>query len=126
LIRHPKPWRRINVFVCSRGGRHSANLPSQFVRNTTVNITLSTRVDEQKQKHPPSPVQPVSRHQNVSLADRAALHLGLALITWSRRSRTVAPEASQVDLNTRREASLARAARESQWQLALYQSQARR
>jgi hypothetical protein len=96
------------------------------VRNTTVNTTLSTRVDDQNQKHPPSPVEPVSRPRNVSLADRAALHLGLALITWSRRPRTIAPEASRVDLNTRRAAALARAARESRWQLALYQSQVRR
>ena len=47
-----------------------------------MNTTLSTSVDTHHQYHPP---QPVARVRRVRLADRVALHLGLALITWSRR-----------------------------------------
>jgi len=58
-------------------------------------------------QHPPSrsAEQPV----RVRLADRIALRLGLALITWSRRSRT--PETRERRA-TRVEHELAREARE--------------
>lgn len=90
-----------------------------------MNTTLSTPVDEQNHKHPPS-LENHSSVQSVSLADRAALHLGVALITWSRRPRTVAAQPSREQLNERRIAAAARSAREREWLLALYLSQARR
>jgi hypothetical protein len=96
------------------------------VRNTIVNTVLSTTVDEQTHTHPPSPLEHRSKAHTVSLADRAALHLGLALITWSRRPRTVAPETSRDELNGRRLATAARTEREREWQLALYLGQPRR
>jgi hypothetical protein len=91
-----------------------------------VNTVLSTPVDEQNHKHPPSSLEHVSSVRSVSLADRAALHLGLALITWSRRPRTVTPSSSSDQLRARRQAATARATREREWQLALYLSQLRR
>jgi hypothetical protein len=91
-----------------------------------MNTVLSTPVDEQNHNHPPSSLEHRSSVRTVSLADRAALHLGLALITWSRRPRTVAPQARRDDLLRRSQAESARAAREREWQLALYLSQPRR
>jgi len=40
-------------------------------------------------QHPPQQVLALEHHEvtRVSLLDRVALHLGLALITWSRRTR---------------------------------------
>ena len=91
-----------------------------------MNTVLSTPVDEQNHKHPPSSLEHHASVRTVSLADRAALHLGLALITWSRRPRTVAPSSSSDQLRARRQAATARATREREWQLALYLSQLRR
>lgn len=91
-----------------------------------MNTVLSTPVDEQNHTHPPSWVDHQSNTRTVSLADRAALHVGLALITWSRRPRTVASPTSPEELHTRRQAAFARAKREREWQLALYLSQGRR
>ena len=90
-----------------------------------MNTVLSTRVDEQKHQHPPSPLARVVRARRVSLADRVALHLGLALVTWSRRPRTVAQKPS-VDRWVRNERARERAAREAQWEHAIYLSQPRR
>jgi hypothetical protein len=50
---------------------------------------MNTTLSRTRQLHPPQPEvqvepRPVAR---VSLLDRAALHVGLALITWSRRTR---------------------------------------
>jgi hypothetical protein len=91
-----------------------------------MNTVLSTPVDEQNQTHPPSSLEHRVTVRNVTLADRAALHLGLALITWSRRPRTVAPRSASDELHTRREAAAARVERERLWQLAVYLSQPRR
>jgi hypothetical protein len=91
-----------------------------------MNAVQSTSVDELNHTHPPSSPGHLPGARTVSLADRAALHLGLALITWSRRPRTVAPQPSNGDLQTRRQAAHARDAREREWQLALYLSQPRR
>jgi hypothetical protein len=65
-----------------------------FQRITLVNTTLSASVDVQS-THPPQslPVTTASKRQ-VSLADRVALHVGLALITWSRRSHASSATAS--------------------------------
>jgi hypothetical protein len=95
------------------------------VRNTIVNTVLSTTVDKQTHTHPPSSLGHPSSARTVSLADRVALHLGLALITWSRRPRTAASNSSDA-LRARRQAAIARAKREREWQRALYLSQFRR
>jgi hypothetical protein len=66
-----------------------------------MNTVLSTQIDEQKYQHPPSRVEQRARPRRVTVADRAALHLGLALITWSRRTRAVVPEPSREQLHAR-------------------------
>jgi hypothetical protein len=91
-----------------------------------VNTLLSTTVDEQNYNHPPSSPERRSTARRVSLADRVALHLGLALVTWSRRARTVAPVRTRDDHRRHRSIAAARAAREHEWQLSLYLSQLRR
>jgi hypothetical protein len=83
-----------------------------------VNTMLSTQVDEQNYEHPPSPTE-LTKSGQVTLADRVALHLGLALITWSRRPRTVAPQPSFDELRFRRAHSRERAEREWQTERAL-------
>jgi hypothetical protein len=70
-----------------------------------VNTVLSTSVDEHHHQHP-SPLASVRR---VSVADRVALHLGLALITWSRRPAKAAHQPSRNELHQR---SVERTARE--------------
>jgi hypothetical protein len=80
-----------------------------------MNTVLSTRVDEQHHKHPPGTRVHVERAARVSLADRVALRLGLALITWSRRSRTVAPRPTLDELHARTERAAERTARERRW-----------
>jgi hypothetical protein len=83
-----------------------------------VNTVLSTHVDKQKYEHPPSRTE-LAKTGQVTLADRVALHLGLALITWSRRPRTVGPQPSRDELRLRGELSLERAEREWQTERAL-------
>jgi hypothetical protein len=91
-----------------------------------MNTVLSTPVDEHNHTRPPSPLDHRSNARTVSLADRAALHLGVALITWSRRPRTVAPQPTEDDLWMRNERARERVARERLWTEALYLSQPRR
>jgi hypothetical protein len=91
-----------------------------------VNTVLSTRVDKQNDHHPPSPRGAAPRPRHISVADRAALHLGLALITWSRRPHAAVPELNRDDLHARHERAAARADRERLWLLAMYLSQPRR
>jgi hypothetical protein len=76
-----------------------------------MNTVLSTPVDEQNHTHPPSRAQ-LSHPRRVGLADRVALHLGLALITWSRRPRTVAPTPSRDEQRALHARSVERAERE--------------
>jgi hypothetical protein len=76
-----------------------------------MNTVLLTRVDEH-QPHPPSP-------QRVSLPDRVALHLGLALITWSRRPRRT-PLEREYNPHAHREREQYLRQREAQWQLATH------
>jgi hypothetical protein len=83
-----------------------------------VNTLVSTSVDEQH--HPPSPSR-VTSPRGVALADRVALHLGLALITWSRRPRR-ATLVREYNPHAHRERELARRKREEQWQRAMYVS----
>ena len=54
-----------------------------------MNTTLSTT--RGRHDHPPQPAgeQPQHLVRRVSLLDRAALHLGVALITWGRRPLAV-------------------------------------
>jgi hypothetical protein len=88
-----------------------------------MNTTVSTHVD--KTGHPPSSVHtaPVRR---VSLPDRLALHLGLALITWSRRPHTAVGRPTWTDAYARNERARERAERERAWQLATFLTQPRR
>jgi len=83
-----------------------------------VNTALSTRVDEQNYKHHPQHTVSVRR---VGLADRVALHVGLALVTWSRRPLVAAPARDARLAQHRHE--LARELREHQWQLNLSRPQ---
>jgi hypothetical protein len=73
---------------------------------------LSTPVDEKNYKHPHAQLYQRASPRHVTLADRAALHLGLALITWSRRARVVAPQPGRDELRARYATSVARAERE--------------
>jgi hypothetical protein len=91
-----------------------------------VNTVLSTRVDEQHQQHPPSWLNHAPARPRVSLADRVALHLGLALVTWSRRPHRVAPQATGPHLQSQRKLAEQRAVRERTWLLGIYLSQYRR
>ncbi len=87
-----------------------------------MNTTLSTRVDEQNVKHPPLSALP-----RLGLADRVALRVGLALITWSRRPRAAVPAPTrQRDERLVRRNELARAERERHWALLLQLGQPRR
>jgi hypothetical protein len=54
-----------------------------------MNTTLSTTFG--RHDHPPSPVREERQRlaRRVSLLDRAALHLGVALIAWGRRPLAV-------------------------------------
>jgi hypothetical protein len=70
----------------------------------TLSTTLeSTTVDSQP--HPPQPPQPPTSRvvRRVGLADRIALHVGLALITWSRRPSATGPSRATVIERLRRE-----------------------
>ncbi len=51
-----------------------------------MNATLSTAPG--RHDHPPQPVTVYQPHR-VNLLDRLALHVGLALVMWGRRSRTL-------------------------------------
>ncbi|WAB81678.1 hypothetical protein OVN18_01265 [Microcella daejeonensis] len=64
----------------------------------------------------PSIVHPQSvpaRPRRVSLPDRIALRIGIALVQWSRRPRVIVTRASII---RRREAQHDRRRREQQWQ----------
>jgi hypothetical protein len=52
-----------------------------------MNTTLSTAPS--RHDHPPQHEHELQPRNRVNLPDRIALHLGLALIKWGRRSRTV-------------------------------------
>ncbi len=80
-----------------------------------MNTVLSTPVDEQHQPHPPSP-------RRVTLPDRVALHLGLALITWSRRPHA-AVVVREHNPRAREERERYLREREEKWRLAMYVSQ---
>jgi hypothetical protein len=91
-----------------------------------MNTVLSTHVDEHHQQHPPSSRKTASSLRRVTLPDRVALHLGLALIVWSRRPHPPVERQLSSDLHARNERARERAERERKWELATYLSQARR
>jgi hypothetical protein len=91
-----------------------------------MHTVMSTRVDEHTNTHPPTPRVHVAQVRRVAFPDRVALHVGLALVTWSRRPRTLAPVPSVPDEWTRNERARERAEREARWLHALYLSQPRR
>jgi hypothetical protein len=64
-----------------------------------MNTTLSVQVDRAVE-HPPQPAASVRR---VGLVDRLALHVGLALITWSRRPDSARPSHDQRNARVARE-----------------------
>jgi hypothetical protein len=84
-----------------------------------MNFVLSTRVDETHDKHPPSSTGGTARTRRVTIADRVALHLGLALITWSRRSGAVNSEPTRDQLRARHAHARDRADRELRTERAL-------
>ena len=47
-----------------------------------------------RQDHPPQPITELRPSRRVGLLDRAALHLGVALITWGRRPPRVRRQVS--------------------------------
>lgn len=79
--------------------------------SNSISTTTTQQATSLQAQHPPS--QPTSTwstpRARVRLVDRLVLRLGLALITWSRRSRT--PE-SWERRSTRIEQELARETRE--------------
>jgi hypothetical protein len=82
---------------------HKENFIMQTM-NTTVSATPG------RHDHPPQPVQFHRPHpRRVSLLDRAALHLGVALVKWSRRPYL---DESRVRLARERQQYLARLDRE--------------
>lgn len=83
-----------------------------------MNTVLSTPVDEQRHHHPPSGQAP-ARLRRVGLVDRVALHLGLALITWSRRPARAAVPDREYNPYERRERAAARRQRDEHWQRAM-------
>ncbi len=91
-----------------------------------MNTVLSTRVDEQSRHHPPSWLSQSTAPPRVGLADRVALHLGLALVTWSRRPRRVVEHTARHARQSARRLAEARAVRESEWALRLHLGQPRR
>ena len=96
-----------------------------------MHTTLSTAVDEKNLKHSNAlHPQVVSLHSHpvrrVGLVDRVALHVGLALVTWSRRPAARAAQPSWTDLATQRESQRARVQREHHWLLVMSLSQPRR
>jgi hypothetical protein len=87
-------------------------LARQQKRKIPVSTTMSTT--QSRHDHPPhsaanTPVAKALPKRHVGLVDRMALHLGVALITWSRRPRDYETRERRAN---RVEQQLARAARE--------------
>lgn len=57
-----------------------------------MNTTAPTTQGRLEHPSPPVPLEVEHTPRRVNLIDRAALHLGLALITWGRRSHPVSRE----------------------------------
>lgn len=78
-----------------------------------MNTTLPTAPS--RHDHPPQPIERTApRVRRVGVIDRVALHLGVALITWSRRPSV----ASRERRATRLEQNVLRLAREREWERA--------
>jgi hypothetical protein len=95
-------------------------LDARRTRAVRRSITMPTSLPalDVRQDHPPQPVRAhdVASHQpvrRVRLADRVALHVGLALVTWSRRP--VPPRRRPERLAARRRSLLERERRERAW-----------
>lgn len=84
-----------------------------------MNFVLSARVDETNKQHPPSTFGPTAKPRRVTVADRVALHLGLALITWSRRTGTSVAGPTRDQVRARHAHAVARADRELRTERAL-------
>lgn len=79
----------------------------------TVLTTEHDRHEHSRHEHPPQRVDAHHRYEvrRVGLADRAALHLGVALVKWGRRPLTVETRERRAN---RVEQVLAQLARERQ------------
>jgi len=79
--------------------------------STTVNSTLTTLAGrtEQHEQHHQQPTELVVTVRRVNLLDRTALHLGVALVKWSRRPLELETRERRAN---RAEQHLARLARE--------------
>ncbi|WP_055812437.1 hypothetical protein [Leifsonia sp. Root112D2] len=77
--------------------------------NTSLIRPVSTTSD--RHDHPPQPVPALHTRpeRRVALLDRAALHLGMALIMWGRRTRAIESRERRA---SRHEQYLTRLARE--------------
>ncbi len=78
-----------------------------------MNTTLSSA--PRRLDHPPQSQSLADEHvvRRVGLADRIALHLGVALVTWSRRPSVIASRERRAN---RIEQQLVRLDRERQWE----------
>ena len=78
-----------------------------------MNMTLSRA--PQRVDHPPQSQRSPDEHlvRRVGLADRIALHLGVALIAWGRRPSVIASRERRAN---RVEQQLVRLDRERQWE----------
>jgi hypothetical protein len=77
---------------------HHSHHPSHTTKETTMSTTMATETRHENTVHPVHPQHP-HHVRRVSIVDRAALHLGVALIKWGRRPGTPAHErrANRVD-----------------------------
>lgn len=85
----PITAQRLDAIVDRQGTEIAGSTGATTQGHPMSNLTSTARErqsDQHQHQHPPSrTLPPPSR---VGLVDRLALRLGLALITWSRRSRT--------------------------------------
>ena len=80
---------------------------------------MSTTTSTRRLQHPPQQETTVHTVNRVSLLDRVALHVGLALITWSRRTRSVESRERFALLHEQRLARVEREAAAARTQLLL-------
>lgn len=73
-----------------------------------MNTVLTTH--RSRHEHPPQPAETQYRYEvrRVGLADRVALHLGVALVKWGRRPLTVETRERRANRVEHRLAQLAR------------------
>ncbi|TBN56100.1 hypothetical protein EYE40_01080 [Glaciihabitans arcticus] len=80
---------------------------------------MSTTTSTRRLQHPPQQETTVHSVSRVGLLDRVALHVGLALITWSRRTRSIESRERLALLHEQRLARVEREAAAARMQLLL-------